>query len=51
MESDLNVQRNSLPTSHPFQLDTDYQAVAYGTYTVNDALTILGEMRIVAWPA
>jgi hypothetical protein len=49
-EADLFGQSDTIASGEAVTLDVGYQAVAYGTHTINGTLTINGTFRVVAWP-
>src|SRR5690348_31766 len=49
IEADLFGQSDTIAAGDTVTLDAGYQAVAYGTHTVNGTLTVNGTFRVVAW--
>ena len=48
--SNLFIQNTEFPAHTTATVPQGYNAIAYGTYTVNGTLTVDGEFRVVDWP-
>lgn len=48
--SNLFMQNTEFPEDLTATVPTGYNAIAFGTYTVNGDLTVDGEFRVVDWP-